>query len=251
MIDSHCHIDDDKFKNDLSTVIKSAQSEGIQFIIAPAQNLDSFMKITEIQKTYPNFIYSAIGFHPSDVAEFNKDSMKTMSSLITGTNIVAVGEIGLDLYWQQDNRNLQQSMFEEQLQLAQEFTLPVIVHSRNAVLDCIEILKNYSISGVFHCYSDSKENAKLIIDKGYSISFTGNITYPKAENLREIIRTIPLDSFFLETDAPYMSPQIKRGKRNEPAFIKFIYDFVCGLKNIEREELISSCEKNIRRLFNL
>lgn len=251
MIDSHCHLDDKKFKDDLPEVIERSVQTGVKHIICPSTDTDSFKHLAEIQSRYPDYISTAIGVHPSEANDTTVDDMDEFSDLIRRFKPIAIGEIGLDYYWSQDNKYEQQKLFNIQLRLAEIYGFPAIIHSRSAVMDCLKILKGYPVKAVFHCYSEDLDSAQNIIDSGHFISFTGNITYPKSDALRQVVKVLPLSKIFLETDSPYLSPQKKRGRRNEPAYVKYLYEFVSELKSVSIGELKEQFEKNIRNLFNI
>ena len=249
MIDTHCHIDDKKFSDDLAAVIERAKSEGIKYLIAPSVDLKSFDRIKDISESYPGFIYPVPGIHPSEANNYPKETKYQLHESIKQFKPIAIGEIGLDYYWVQDNKEAQKKLFSLQLQIAETYNLPVIIHNRSAIEDCLELLNRFKLKAVFHCFSEEPRFAYDLIDAGYFISFTGNITYPKSQGLRELIKELPLEKILLETDSPYLSPQKKRGRRNEPANIKFIYEVIAELKGIEIEKFIPAIENNVKELF--
>lgn len=260
MIDTHCHlnmvIDENKqidyYK--LHNILSQMEETGVNNAITVGSNIEDSEFNVEIANKYEN-IYCAIGVHPEDVDSFDVSKLEVLikKGLESG-KLVAIGEIGLDYYWRKDNKEAQIKIFKEQIELALKYSLPVIIHCREAYGDCLEVLKNYdltSIGGVIHCYSGSIEWASEIIKLGLIISFTGVVTYPTAKNVQEVAKWIDNDKFMLETDSPYLTPVPFRGKVNNPALVYYVGEFVAKIKNLTIKEVDEITTKNAKKLFKI
>ena len=249
LIDTHCHLNDEAFKDNLDDIIKKAKQKGIQKIIVIGYNKESSYKAVEIANKYDG-IYASIGVHPSDVRK-EEDNLCWIYDLAKDKKVVAIGEIGLDYYWDKSYNDLQKDWFKKQIQIANDLDLPFIVHSRDASQDCFDIVKKYGKGkGVIHCYSGSLEMAKEYNKLGYFLGIGGVITF-KNSHLGETIEKIGLDYLVSETDAPYMAPVPYRGKTNEPAYI---YEIVCKISevlNIDMATVEKKIEENTYRLFKI
>jgi TatD DNase family protein len=247
-IDSHAHID--LIKDSAFNVISSCKNNNIDYILNVGFNYKSSLYSINLSLEYPS-IFSSIGVHPHyvDIKELNEIKILLQNNIKNEKNI-AIGEIGLDYVRSLKSKEEQKIYFEEQLQLAEDFNKPVIIHNRNSDDDIIEIIDNFkNIRGVFHCFSSDIEFAKKILDKGFFVSFTGNITYIKNDKLREVIKYIPINRLLLETDSPYLSPQNIRGKENNPCNVKYIYNYVTELLNVDLALLSNSISNNFFNLF--
>ena len=241
IFDTHAHYDDRQFEEDREELLGSMRENGVELIVDAGSDIASWDKIEQLTDRYP-FIYGAIGVHPDEVGE-----------LLAREKMVAVGEIGLDYYWDKENRDLQKMWFIRQLELARQLDLPVIIHSREAAADTMEIMKQYAgeLSGVIHCYSYSKEMAQEYIKMGFYIGVGGVVTFKNAKKLKEVVENIPLTSIVLETDCPYMAPEPNRGKRNNSAYIRYVAEKIAELKGITYEEVVEQTEKNAREMYRL
>ncbi len=249
MIDLHAHLDDPKLYPDLDNIIKRANESKVYYIISPSINLDSAKKIIEISKKFEN-VLSMIGIHPSDTESFKDEDLNEIKKLINNEKIIGIGEIGLDYTYKTDKKR-QKEIFEKQLQLAEEYKLPAIIHIRNTFDEVFDILENYKIIPIWHsCTGNLKEVEKFLEIGGY-LSFSGIITFKNAYKLREVVKLVPLERIFLETDSPYLTPEPYRGKINEPAYVKFIYQKFAEIKNIEIEKLENIINENFKKLFRL
>lgn len=245
--DTHCHILKEYYV-DIPSVIASSKAKGITKIISNGSNYESNKETLELANLYED-IYAAIGFHPEDIGSF-EDSM--LNQIVDNINkIVAIGEIGLDYHYEPCDRESQKSLFEKQLALAEKYGKPVIVHSRDATEDTINILKKYpTVKGSLHCFSGSVETAKIYIKMGYKLGLGGVLTFKNAK-IKEILKNIPPENILLETDSPYLAPEPVRGTKNEPANIAYIAKFVAKEYGITLKELSEITEKNVHDVFDI
>jgi TatD DNase family protein len=234
MIDFHAHLDDEKILPFLDEIIKRAKDTGVSLIISPNVNLDSALKIIEISKKFEN-VLPMIGIHPSEIDNFKDENLNQLEYFIKKEKIIGIGEIGLDYTYKTD-KNKQKEIFEKQLQLAEKYKLPVVLHIRETFNDIFEILKNFKVIPIWHSCTGNLEEVEKFLEIGGFISFSGIITFKNASRLREIVKIVPLERIFLETDSPYLTPEPYRGKINEPAYIKFVYQKVVEIRKIEFEE---------------
>lgn len=257
-IDSHAHIDGPEFDNDREQVIERARHASVTTILNVGTgdpNSEAFERAVQLSATH-DFIYSALGTHPHDAKLYNAASeAKTKRLLTENDRMVAWGEIGLDFHYDNSPREVQQEVFRRQLVAAQELNLPVIIHTREAEAETIQILKdNYSTArqrGVFHCFSGSLKLAKEAVDLGFYISFSGIVTFKKADELRQVATYVPLDRIMVETDCPFLAPIPFRGKRNEPAFVVEVARCVSELRHLDLESFAKLTSKNFSTCFNL
>jgi TatD DNase family protein len=247
MIDFHAHLDDEKILPFLDEIIKRAKDTGVSLIVSPSVNLDSALKIIEISKKFEN-VLPMIGIHPSEIDNFKDEDLNQLEDFIKKEKIIGIGEIGLDYTYKID-KNKQKEIFEKQLQLAEKYKLPVVLHIRETFNDIFEILKKFKVIPIWHSCTGNLKEVEKFLEIGGFISFSGIITFKNANNLREIVKIVPLDKIFLETDSPYLTPKPYRGKINEPAYIKFIYQKVSEIKKIEVEKLDIVIENNFKKLF--
>lgn len=252
LIDTHCHLHFEEFRSDRPQTIQRAVKNGISVLlnVGTEPGLDEAgMRLSE---QYP-FMYSSVGFHPHYVHQGSLDK-PLYHERLQHPKVVAVGEIGLDYYKSQASREEQRGVFSQMILLALEYHRPIIVHSREAFEDTYQTLRGHALKGmkgVFHCFSYGGDELKKVLDLGFLVSFTGNITFKNAKALREVVRQTPLDKMLLETDSPYLAPQSVRGKRNEPAYLVEVADQVALLKNLSREEVDRVTTENARNLFGI
>jgi TatD DNase family protein len=249
MIDFHAHLDDEKILPFLAEIIKRAKDAGVNLIISPSVNLNSALKIIKISKKFEN-VLPMIGIHPSEVDNSNDKDLDQLEDFIKKEKIIGIGEIGLDYTYKTD-KNKQKEIFEKQLQLAEKYRLPVVLHIRGTFNDIFEILKNFKVVPIWHSCTGNLEEIEKFLEIGGFISFSGIITFKNANRLREIVKIIPLERIFLETDSPYLTPEPYRGKINEPAYIKFVYQKVAEIKNIEIEKVSTIIRNNFENLFKI
>lgn len=257
-VDSHAHIDGPEFDADREEVIQRAHTAGISAILNVGTgdpHSGAFERAIELGKSHQT-VYTAIGTHPHDARFYNDEAEEKTRSLIHGgERVVAWGEIGLDFHYDNSPRDVQVNVFKRQLRAARDLNLPVIIHTRKAEAETIEILKSdydgAERRGVFHCFSGSEELAKRALQIGFMISFSGIVTFKKAEELRNIARQVPLDHLLIETDCPYLTPVPHRGKRNEPSYVVEIARCLAGLHGLEMEQLGHITTENFMRFFSL
>ncbi|MFQ6070877.1 MAG: TatD family hydrolase [Candidatus Aminicenantales bacterium] len=252
VIDSHAHLDMEAFDQDRESVIKRALGAGIEAILCPAEvtssrSLETTLKLQESHAA----LFAAAGVHPHQARNFSQECLQIIKELCEKHKILAVGEIGLDFHYNYSPPAVQKEAFRCQLSLAQELSLPVIVHSRLAGKEIVEAAKEekFSQGGVLHCFTDDLETAKQMIDRNFFISFTGIITFPNAHQLREVAEKIPSDRLLLETDSPYLAPVPYRGKRNEPAYVVEVARTLASLKKLPLPELAELTTRNFTTLF--
>ncbi len=253
LIDSHAHLDDSRFDKDRDSLIKSLEANGIELVINIGADLKTSIASVSLAEKYPN-IYATVGVHPHDVKDMDNSTLEILRSLAQRDKVVAIGEIGLDFYYDNSPRDDQRKWFREQLKLAKELNLPVVIHSRDAQQETFDILKEAqdgNLRGVMHCYSGSKEMAMEYIKLGFYISLAGPVTFKNARSLKEVAISVPLDRLLVETDSPYLAPEPHRGKRNEPLFVKYVAGTIAELKGISYEELAKATNRNTKELFGI
>lgn len=251
MIDLHTHLDDEKLFFDLDKVLGEAKGNGVSLIVCPSVNFESIEKVLEISKNY-DFVLPAIGVHPHEVKNVNLDELEDkLEFYLRNNKFVAFSEIGLDYFYDLNFKEKQIKALEIQLNLAQKYDLPVILHNRDSSEDTISITKNFPNlkTKIIHSFSENKESAKKFLDEGFYLSFSGMITFEKNEELREVLNFVPIDRIFLETDSPYLSPEPFRGKINIPANVKIVYENVSKIKNIDFFDLIKKIRDNFNKIF--
>lgn len=251
MIDIHAHYDDDAFDSDRDELLTSLFNEkGVSKIINAGCNIETSLFAIKLAEKYDN-IYATVGFHPSDVDKFDDDSFEKMKELIKHEKVVAIGEIGLDYHWVSDNKDKQKAVFRKQLELAIENDMPVVIHERDAVADCLEIVLDYNVKGVFHAFSGSKETAKILIDRGWYISFPGTVTFKNAKHPVENALFLPEDRILTETDSPYLTAHPFRGKRNDSSYMRYTLEKIAEIRGTSFEHIERITEENAKRLFGL
>ena len=251
MVDVHAHLTDQKF-DDVEQVVLNAEENGVGKIICSAYNLLSSQQAVDLSKRF-NQVYANVGIHPENVEEWSAETIKNLENLSKNSKIVAIGEIGLDYYWRQDTKEKQKQIFVDQINLANKLNLPIVVHSREAMGDTIEILKNNrpNKESLLHCYSGSVESAKILMDLGFSFSFGGVVTFSNAKTAVEVVKSLPIEKILLETDCPYLTPVPFRGKRNEPKNVVYVADMIARIKNMTIEEVAEKTTENAKRLFGI
>ena len=252
IFETHAHYDDEQFDMDREALLLSMPEKWIGTIVNVSATYASCQRVVDLVQKYP-FMYAAVGIHPDEVGSLNEERFQQMKELCKQEKVVAVGEIGLDYYWDNESHDLQKEWFVRQLDLARELNLPVLIHSREAAADTMEIMKQYGqgLKGVIHCFSYSKEMAAEYVKMGFYIGVGGVVTFKNARKLKETVQEIPLTSIVLETDCPYLAPVPYRGKRNNSAYIKYIAEEIAGIKGVSYEEVVEQTEKNARDLYNL
>ncbi len=249
MIDTHAHLDMIKNPEDVKESV-----EKLDYIITIGCDKEEIFKAVEFAEKYEN-VFASVGYHPYDVKGLKDEDIQVLKDLATkNEKVVAIGECGLDYYRDITPVDIQKDFFEKQILLAKELGLPLIVHSRSANKDTVKLLEKhapYPSSGIIHCFGGDIPMMEACIEMGFYISFAGNITYPKADNLREVLKKVPLNRLLLETDSPFLSPQKRRGKPNKPSNIFFTLDFVSEYLGIDKKELEKITDENAKKLFKL
>ena len=251
IFDTHAHYDDEKFDEDRAELLSSMQENGIGRIINVSANLESLENTRKLMEAYP-FIYGAFGLHPDEVGDLNEDVMERMRGLCRLEKAVAVGEIGLDYYWDKENHEKQQYWFRRQIALAREEKLPMIIHSREAAADTLRVMKeekSEEIGGVIHCFSYSAEMAEEYLKMGFYLGIGGVVTFKNAKKIKEVVQMAPMERILLETDSPYLAPVPYRGKRNSSLYLPYVVREIAEIKGISEEEVTEMTEKNAVRLF--
>ena len=249
--DTHAHYDSSKFSGDRDEVIRSAYQSGVSLIVDPGDTLERSRNTVALANQY-DFIYAAVGVHPEEYETWTDDTVAHLRELARNSKVVAIGEIGLDYYWDKEHKELQKQMFRAQIELALELDLPIIVHDREAHGDCFSIVCDYpQLRGVFHCYSGSADMAKELIKRGWYLGFDGPITYKNNQKAMEVLAVTPLDRIVLETDSPYLSPVPNRGKRNDSRNLPYIAAVVAREKGISVEEVAAITFENGKKLYGI
>ena len=253
IFETHAHYDDEKFDEDRDALLSSMKENGIGRIINVSANLESLENTRKLMEQYP-FIYGAFGLHPDEVGDLNEDVMERMRGLCRLEKAVAVGEIGLDYYWDKENHEKQQYWFRRQIALAREEKLPMIIHSREAAADTLRVMKeekSEEIGGVIHCFSYSAEMAEEYLKMGFYLGIGGVVTFKNAKKIKEVVQIAPMERILLETDSPYLAPVPYRGKRNSSLYLPYVVREIAEIKGISEEEVIEMTEKNAVRLFQV
>ena len=250
--DSHAHLGEDCFAQDFDTVVDNMKAASVTGMMEIGCDGPSSHHAVELAHQY-DWIWAAVGSHPDDAEQVDEARIGEYRALCKDPRVKAIGEIGLDYYWDNEPREVQKKWFIRQLELAGELDLPVLIHSREAAADTMEIMKEHAkgLSGVIHCYSYSKEMAQEYIKMGFYIGVGGVVTFKNAKKLKEVVENIPLTSIVLETDCPYMAPEPNRGKRNNSAYIRYVAEKIAELKGITYEEVVEQTEKNARDMYRL
>lgn len=259
LFDSHCHLDDERFDEDREEIIEKIKESGVTKLVSAGYSIEGSRKGVELSKKY-EFIYTTCGLSPNDIPQTEEELWKDIEKIkkiveenLKYKKIVAIGEIGLDYYWEKDNekRKLQKEAFVKQIELANDFNLPIVIHTRDAVMDTIEILKKNNVNkkGVFHCCPLNRELVKEALKLDFYISFAGPVTFKNSKNANEIIQMVPNDKILIETDSPYLSPEPLRGKRNDPRNVKYIAQKIADVKGLSINEVAEITNQNAKRIF--
>ena len=256
LFDSHCHLNDEKFNEDRKELIENLRRQGVKRLVTAGYSLESSKQAINLSKEY-DFIYATIGISPNDVPKTLEDLDKDLNSIKDlykeGEKIVAVGEIGLDYYWNTENKEIQKEAFKRQIELSNNLNLPIQIHTREAIADTLEILKDNKVNrkGIFHCCPFNRELVKEGLKLGFYISFAGPTTFKNSKNAVEIIKMVPDDKMLVETDSPYLSPEPFRGKRNDPSRVQYIIKKIAEVKEKSFEEIEKMVYENANTIFNL
>jgi TatD DNase family protein len=253
IVDTHTHYDDEAFDEDREQLLNSIAESGVPFIVNIGASIHSTKQTIELTKQY-SFVYGAVGIHPSDTAELNEENFKWLKEAASLPKIVAIGEIGLDYYWDTPDRQIQKDWFERQMTLAKELMMPSVIHSRDAAKDTLDMIKAAKLQetgGVIHCFSYGKEIAKSYLDMGFYLGIGGVLTFKNAHKLKEVVEYAPLEQLVLETDCPYLSPEPNRGKRNTSLNLIHVAKEIARIKNIAYDLVIEVTEHNARNLYKI
>ena len=247
-IDTHAHLD--KLKPEPEAILKEAKLSFVDTVFTIGTCLTDWPKVLQLANTFPN-VYGTLGMHPHDAKDFNEECKNFLKSHLSDKNIVAVGEIGLDYYYSHSSKEVQKEVFYQQLCLAEEFQLPVEIHTREAEEDTLYFLKEFRgrLKGLLHCFTSSYEMAKKALDFGFNISFSGILTFKKSKDLQALCKKIPLNRIHIETDSPYLAPVPHRGKENQPAWVSLVAHKVSEIHNIELDKLSRQLRQNTLNLF--
>ena len=253
LFDTHAHLNATQFEEDFQEVIQRALDEGVSHIVVVGFDRITIRRAIELAETY-EFIYAAVGWHPVDAIDMTNDDLLWIEQLAGHPKVVALGEMGLDYYWDKSPKDIQKEVFRKQISLAKKVSLPIIIHNREATADIVQILQEENASevgGIMHCYSGSIEVAEQCMDMNFYISFGGPVTFKNAKKPKEVAAVVPIEKLLIETDCPYLTPHPYRGKRNEPSYVKYIAEQIAQLKGLTVEEVAQKTSENAKKLFGI
>lgn len=253
IFDTHAHYDDEAFNEDRDALLHSLEAGGVEAVVNVGASIQTTKNTLQLMKQYP-FVYGAVGVHPNETGELNDQLMDWLKAVAGKEKVVAIGEIGLDYYWNEPEPEVQKYWFVRQLNLAREVKLPVIIHSRDAAKDTLDIMKAEhagDISGVIHCFSYSVEMAREYLNMGFYLGIGGVLTFNNAKKLKEVVAYMPIERIVLETDCPYLSPAPNRGKRNSSLNLPYVAAAISEIKGVPEKEVIAVTRENARRMYRL
>lgn len=255
LIDSHAHIQGKEYAGEVDAVVARARAAGVETIIAVggAGDMSSNNEAVALAAQFAN-IYATVGMHPHDAKDVGDDELRALRELTSQPKVIAVGETGLDFYYNHSPHDVQRRVFAQFIDMARETELPIVVHERDAAREVAELLRSEGsgkLRGVIHCFTGDYEAARTYLDLGFYLSFTGIITFKNAEPLREVVRQVPLERIFVETDSPFLTPVPHRGKRNEPAYVRFVAETIAKVKGVELAEVARQTTANVKTLFRI
>jgi TatD DNase family protein len=255
LIDSHAHIQGKEYCDEIEGVIGRARAAGVETIIAVggAGDMSSNTDAIQLAESFAN-IYATVGMHPHDAKDVGEEELRRLRGLARHAKVIAVGETGLDYYYNHSPRDVQRRVFVHFVHMARDTGLPIVVHERDAAPEAVELLRREGggkLTGVIHCFTGNYEAARAYLDLGFYLSFTGIITFKNAEPLRQVVGKLPLERMFVETDSPYLTPVPHRGKRNEPAFVRFVAETIASIKGMSVEEIAEATTRNVQNLFKI
>lgn len=251
--DTHTHLNVRQFTDDWEEVLERAFATGVTHMVMVGFDDETIPKAIELAEAHEH-IYAAVGWHPVDAIDFNEEKLNWLRELAAHPKVVAIGETGLDYHWDRSPKDVQKAAFREQIKLAREVELPIIVHNREATADVIQILEEENaaeVGGIMHCYNDTVEYVPACLEMNFYISLGGPVTFKNAKAPKEVATMVPLDKLLIETDAPFLAPHPNRGKRNEPAYVKLIAEQIADLRGISVEEVARATMENAKRLFRI
>lgn len=243
LIDTHCHLSYDDYEN-LDEIINNMDG----YMLTSGCDDKTNKEVLELTKKYDK-VYGTLGIHPEEVDNITSNSFKFIEDNLNNPKIVGIGEIGLDYYWRQDNKEKQKKVFEYQVKLAEKYSVPIVVHSREAIQDTYDILKKYNVTGSIHCFSSSLDMAKKFIKLGYKIGIGGTVTFKNSKKIQNIVKELDLKDIFLETDSPYLTPEPYRGQKNKPSNVYYVACKIAELKNIDVTEVLKIANRNATKEF--
>lgn len=253
IFESHAHYEDHKFDEDREELLQRLPKEGIEYVVNVGSSLATCKETLKLIDKYA-YMFGAIGVHPEECAELNEENFAWLTSVLQHDKVVAVGEIGLDYYWDEPEREIQKKWFERQIALAREVILPMVIHSRDAAKDTLDIMKACKAEeagGVIHCFSYGTDMAREYLDMGFYIGIGGVVTFKNAKKLKEVAEYVPMDRILLETDCPYMAPEPHRGKRNSSLYLPHVAEKIAEIKGISAEEVVRITNENGRRMYRI
>ena len=250
LFDSHTHLDDDKFNEDREAVIEKIRQSGVCGLVNIGCNIPTCEQSIELAEKY-DFIYATVGFHPCDTDKMREEHIEKLREYAKHKKVVAIGEIGLDYYWDNVPRDVQKYWFERQMKLAEELDMPVTIHNRDAHEDTFNICKNSGAKGIVHCFSGSKEMAVRFVELGYYVSFAGPLTYKNNVKSVEAAEVVPMDRLLIETDAPYLAPDGFRGKRNDSSLVRYTCEKLAQIKGVSLEEMAKQTLDNAKKVYRI
>jgi TatD DNase family protein len=253
IFETHAHYDDEAFDEDREALLHSLPQNNIEFVVNVGASIGTSANTLELVKKY-SFMYGAVGVHPGETAELNEENFEWLKNAAKQPKIVALGEIGLDYYWDTPERKIQKLWFDRQMELAKELKLPTIIHSRDAAQDTLEMIKAADLKktgGVIHCFSYGKDMAKLYLDMGFYLGIGGVVTFKNAKKLKEVVEYTPMEHILLETDCPYLSPEPNRGKRNSSLNLTYVAKEIAGIKGMEYEEVLEITLQNAKKMYRI
>jgi len=253
LIDTHAHYDDSRFDNDRDELLQSLKSKGIAYVVNASSNVSSNAMSISLSRKF-DFIFASVGIHPHDSSDFNDEVLDMLRSLSSNEKVVAIGEIGLDYYYDNVPREIQKSCFAKQIRLARQLDLPIIIHDRDAHEDTLKIIRDEhasEVGGVMHAYSGSVEMARELLKLNFYFGIGGVCTFKNAKKVVEVIKYLPMERIVLETDCPYLTPEPFRGRRNDSGYLVYIAEKIAQIKNMDVEEVAHITSQNAIRLFNL
>lgn len=253
LFDSHAHLDDSKFSADREEVIEKIKASGVEYVVNIGDDISSSRKSVILAKRHP-FIYATVGVHPHNVESMTEADIEELKLLASEEKVVAIGEIGLDYYYDNSPRDLQKKWFKRQIELALELSLPIAIHNRDSNEDCMQILRGYDIKkigGIMHCYSGSSEMAKELVKMGLCVSFAGPVTFKNNRRGVETVREIPIEHILIETDCPYLAPEPKRGTRNDSSNVRYVAEKIAEIKGMTFEEVAKITCDNAKRVYKI
>lgn len=253
LFDTHAHLNDEQYNEDLQEVILRAQEAGVSTMVVVGFDRPTIEKAMVLADTY-DFIYACVGWHPVDAIDMTDEDLQWIEDLASHPKVVAIGEMGLDYHWDKSPKDIQKEVFRKQIRLAKKVKLPIVIHNREATADIVEILKEEGaeeVGGIMHCFSGSPEVAKECVKMNFYISLGGPVTFKNAKKPKEVAAEIPLDKLLIETDCPYLAPHPYRGKRNEPGYVKLVAEQIAEIKGLTLEEVADATTNNAKKLFGI